>query len=127
MPKIKVKNIPSSTENRICSTHLCDSTCPLYKMLQLDDGDTIHCVKDCRYGSEETIVELSEKEFPTNREWLESLSDEELAAFYTHGVLIERYSPYPINIHQIVGSFMASEQGVKEWISKPCLYWMEEE
>lgn len=118
MPKIKVKNIPDAVCKRICNSVLC-SKCPLcakyYRCLRLDNSET------------ECVIELSEENFPTNREWLESLSDDDLAAFYTHGVLIERYSPYPINIHQTIGSFMSSQQGIKEWLSQPCKYLMEEE
>lgn len=118
MPKIKVKNIPGTTRKRICNSVTC-SKCPLlakyYRCLRLDNSAT------------ECVVELSEKDFPTNREWLESLSDDDLAAFYTQGLLIERYSPFPINIHQTIGSFTSSQQGIKEWLSKPCLYLMEEE
>ena len=121
MPKIKCKNILSSTEERICNTHPCNSTCPLHK------DNEIFCIRDARYEPNDAIVELSEKDFPTNREWLESLSDEDLASFYTAGLIIEKYSPYPINIHKIIGSFMASHQGVYEWLSQPCVYLMDEE
>lgn len=105
MPKIKVKNIPEATDKRICSAYLKCSHSYYYR----------------------DVIELSEKDFPTNREWIESLSNEDLAAFYTHGLIIEDYSPYPINIHQMIGSFTASEQGIKDWLSQPCRYLMEEE
>lgn len=130
MPKIKVKNIPYQTLERICSGTPCGLQCPFYTdatVLVNNYLEHITCLRDARYDPEETVIELSEKEFPTNREWMESLSDEDLATFYTQGLLIENYSPYPINIHQIIGSFMASQQGIKEWLSKPCVYLMEKE
>ena len=73
------------------------------------------------------VIDMDEKDFPTNREWMEGLSDEDLAAFYTHGLIIEKYSQFPINIHQIIGSFMSSQSGIKEWLSRPCMYLIEEE
>lgn len=121
MPKIKIKNIPIATYKRICDNEYFCEDCPFHCTVD----SSVICVPNFHPNSEE-IIELSEKDFPTNREWLESLSNEDLAAFNTHGVLIERYSPYPINIHQIIGSFMASEQGVKEWLSQPCRFLMEE-
>ena len=129
MPKIKIKNIPKSIQHRICSTHEVCSTCPfdLREAISLPDGEIIFCLKDSHYDPGETVIELSEKDFPTNRQWLESLSNEDLAAFYTHGLVIKKYSPYPINISQIIGSFMSSTHGIETWLSKPCVYLMEEE
>ena len=121
MPKIKVKNIPTIARMRMCYNNMCGcSGCSL----NAKDAD-VKCMISPKYHQKETTVDIPEKNFPTNREWLESLSDEDLAAFYTHGVLIERYSPFPVNLHQIVGNFVASEQGVKEWLSQPCRYLME--
>lgn len=128
MPKIKVKNIPAIARERVCDkTHRCED-CPFHlkERFVIDEDADTGCMVDSRYDPEETIVELPEKDFPTNREWLESLSDDDLAAFYTQGLLIEKYSSFPINIHQTIGSFMASQQGIKEWLSKPCPYLMEE-
>lgn len=128
MPKIKVKNIPAVARERVCDKAPLCKECPFHleeRAMVDEDADT-GCMVDSRYDPEETIVELPEQDFPTNREWLESLSDEDLAAFYTHGLLIEKYSPYPINIHQVIGSFTSSQQGIKEWLSKPCLYLIEE-
>ncbi len=129
MPKIKLKNILFKTQERICADNVCNSHCPFYSddATIADDYTFTACLRDARFDNGEMYIELSEQEFPTNREWLESLSDEDLATFYTHGVLIEKYSPCPINIHQIIGSFTSSEQGVKEWLSKPCAYLMEVE
>ena len=128
MPKIKVKNIPAIARERVCDKAPLCKECPFHleERFVIDEDSDTGCMVDSRYDPEETIVELSNDDFPTNREWLESLSDDDLATFYTQGLVIEKYSPYPINIHQTIGSFMASQQGIKEWLSKPCLYLMEE-
>ena len=116
MPKIKVKNILSSTEERICNTHPCGSKCPLYahEATVVNDYDFtiehITCIRDARYNQEETIVELSEKDFPTNREWLESLSDEDLALFM-----------------RAYGFGDQPSKTIEEWLSKPCVYLIERE
>lgn len=120
MPKIKFKNIPATSRIRFCYKSYSCQQCPF----DMEGSDT-GCMITSKHNSEEVVVELSEKDFPTNREWMGSLSNEDLAAFYTHGVLIERYSQYPVNLHQIVGSFSASELGIAEWFSKPCIYLME--
>lgn len=119
MPKIKVKNIPFDVLHKICNAAANCKECPL------NAGEICMCMRLNQFQNE--IVELSEKDFPTNREWMNNLSDEDLAAFYTNGILIEKYSPYPVNLHQVVGSFMASKRGIKEWLSKPCVYLMEKE
>jgi len=119
MPKIKVKNIPLNIINKICNEDSLCEKCPF------NIKETCTRIRLDEFGNE--VIELSEKDFPTNREWLESLSDEDLAAFYTHGVLIERYSPCPVNLHQIVGNFISSEQGIKNWLSQPCIYLVERE
>lgn len=119
MLKIKVKNVPLNTLDKICNGDTLCEKCPF------NIEETCTRMRTDEFGNE--IIELSEQYFPTNRDWLESLSDEDLAAFYTHGVLIESYSQCPINLHQIVGNFMSSELGIKEWLSKPCIYLMERE
>lgn len=120
MPKIKVKNIPTAARMRICYNNMCGcSGCSL----NMKDAD-IKCMIRSKYNSEEKIVELLEKEFPTNREWLESLSNEDLAAFYTLGVPLKDNSY--ISLYKVAMSFTSSQQGIKDWLSKPCLYLMEE-
>lgn len=126
MPKIKVKNIPAIARMRVCDKAPLCKECPFHleeRAVVDEDADT-GCMVDSRYDPEETIVELPEQDFPTNREWLESLSDEDLAAFYTLGVLLKDNSY--INLYKIVMSFTSSQQGIKEWLSQPCLYLMEE-
>lgn len=118
MPKIKIKNIPSKIVDKICNEDSLCEKCPF------NIKEICTRMRTDEFGNE--VIELSEKYFPTNREWLESLSDDDLAAFYTQGLLIEKYSPFSINIHQIIGSFMASQEGIKDWLSQPCPYLMEE-
>ena len=122
MPKIKFKNIPTTSRVRLCYKNYSCQQCPF----NMEDTDT-GCMISSKYDSEEVVVELSEKDFPTNREWLAGLSNKDLAAFYTHGVVIERYSQYLINLHQILSNFTSSELGIAEWFSQPCIYLMEEE
>lgn len=100
MPKIKVKNIPEATRKRICNSVTC-SKCPLcakyYRCLRLDSSET------------ESVVELTEQDFPTNREWLASLSNEDLAlVMRTYG-----FGDQP-------------SKTIEEWLYKPCEYLMEE-
>lgn len=127
MPKIKVKNIPALARDRVCDkTHLC-SECPFHleERFVIDEDADTGCMVDSRYDPEETTVELPEDDFPTNREWLESLSDEDLAAFYTLGIPLKDNSY--INLYRVAMSFSSSQQGIKEWLSQPCRYLMEEE
>ena len=94
------------------------STCPFYSQKQaiLPNGDTTSCIMDDYHDPGEVVIELTEKDFPTNREWLESLSDEDLAKVIACGEL-------PTN----PDSFGQTVSMVKEWFSKPCKYLMEEE
>lgn len=121
MPKIKVKNIPYTTRMRVCYNNMCGcSGCSL----NMKDADT-RCMISSKYRSEEKIVELSEKDFPTNREWLESLSNDDFAAFYTLGIKLKDNSY--INLYRVAMSFTSSQQHIKEWLSQPCVYLMEED
>lgn len=116
MPKIKVKNIPLHIVNELCDRRNPCERCPL----NID--------RKCAFIEtnrlKETVVELPEKDFPTNREWMESMSDEDLAAFYTLGIPLKDNSY--ISLYKVAMSFTSSQQGIKEWLSKPCLYLMEE-
>lgn len=123
MLKIKIKNIPLSTQRRVCLADAKCFDCPFREEV----GEDWICIfdddSDDNVGNK--VIDMDEKDFPTNREWMEGLSDEDLAAFYTHGLIIEKYSPFPINIHQIIGNFMSSQSGIKEWLSEPCKFLME--
>lgn len=122
MSKIKVKNIPSAARIRVCYKNYSCSECPFD--IKDSNPNGLLCMINSKYNPEERIIELSEKEFPTNREWLESLSDDDLAAFYTLGVPLKDNSY--ISLYKVAMSFTSSQQGIKEWLSKPCLYLMEE-
>ena len=60
----------------------------------------------------------------TNRQWLESLTDRQLAEFFTHGIVVisahyEGALPHPISIHQLSGSYIQSVLGIEKWLSMP--------
>ena len=120
MPKIKVKNIPATAHERICKDKYFCEDCQFNYAI----GSLTVCVLNFQPNSKK-IVELSEKDFPTNREWLESLSDEDLAAFYTLGIPLKDNSY--ISLYRVAMSFTSSQQGIKEWLSEPCKYLMEDE
>ena len=66
----------------------------------------------------------------TNREWLESLTDVQLAEFFTHGIMVTlkgvpeglKIMPFSISIHQIIGSYISSTLGVTKWLTSPQEY-----
>lgn len=119
MPKIKVKNIPNPTCKRICFTREDCTECPF----DIVDHYT-KCMISRSYDQQEKIVELSEKDFPTNREWMESLSDKALAALMTTGYMVEtgKYKGYTVTT-----SIRTPINEVLDWLSQPCQYLMEEE
>lgn len=55
----------------------------------------------------------------TNREWMESLSDEQLAQFLTLGIQNDLFT---ISIHQLISSFTQSTIGLKDWFAKENFY-----
>lgn len=75
-----------------------------YNALEVKDSNTLYCIQ------------------MTNREWLQGLSDEELARFLTEGLLVTSTrwdgTPYFMNIRQIANNYMLSVFGIKEWLSK---------
>ena len=105
MPKIKVKNIPDAIVDKICDCHIHCPGCLLY-----DSKERHHCMRNPLNGSKDTIIELSEKDFPTNREWLASLSNDKLA---------NNLVTNPI--------FTESGRTIEKWLSQPCESLMEEE
>lgn len=60
----------------------------------------------------------------TNRQWLESLTDNQLAAFLTNGLYvfsahyIRDYAEY-ISIRQIASNYTQSQLGIEKWLSMP--------
>ena len=118
MPKIKFKNIPIHAMDRICEFYsYCASCgdCPLH------NGKT-KCY-DEPLTDPDSIMELSEQEFPTNREWMESLSNEDLADFMTAGLLIRggKYNGFKVTV-----SLITDKEDLLDWLSQPCVYLMEE-
>lgn len=66
----------------------------------------------------------------TNRQWLESLTDKQLAEFFTHGIMVKNKHhlgcvPFPISIHQMAGGYMQSTLGIEKWLSMPQDYEIE--
>jgi hypothetical protein len=59
----------------------------------------------------------------TNRQWLESLTDRQLAQFFTLGLQVRSLhyhtEPFPISIAQIAMSHTASIAGIETWLSMP--------
>ena len=57
----------------------------------------------------------------TNREWLQSLSDKELAEFLTCGIEI-KYVSMPVaccyNIREIASRYSSSSKGLEKWFSE---------
>ena len=60
----------------------------------------------------------------TNRQWLESLTDNQLAAFLTTGLYVRpahyagTYATY-INIREVAAQYTQSQLGIEKWLSMP--------
>lgn len=119
MPKIKFKNIPIRAMDRICGFY---SYCASCGDCPLNNGKT-KCYSE-PITDPNSIMELSEQEFPTNREWIESLSDEDLSALMTTGLFIRggKYNGFKTTI-----SLITDKEELFDWLSQPCGYLMEEE
>lgn len=123
MPKIKVKNIPSKVVDKFCDRHIHCIGCILH-LTTMTNGLEVRCMRDQRIEPNEKIITLSEKDFPTNREWLESLSNFELAALMTSGYTVKDGKLKALNV---TTNLMTDINEVTEWFSQPCAYLMEEE
>lgn len=59
----------------------------------------------------------------TNREWLETLTDKQLAAFLSYGILAEgaqvKTLPFVINLQMIAGRYTHTELGLRDWLERP--------
>ena len=117
MPKIKRKNIPDATYKRICSNCFkCSrSYCFQFNVVAIPGGYI-------PFRTHRDVIELSEQEFPTNREWMESLPNEDLAALMTTGLIIHggKYNGFKTTI-----SLITDEKSMSSWLSQPCVYLME--
>lgn len=118
MPKIKFKNIPIRAMDRICGFY---SYCASCGDCPLNNGKT-KCYSE-PITDPDSIMELSEQEFPTNREWMESLSNEDLADFMTAGLFIRggKYNGFKTTV-----SLITDKEELFDWLSQPCGYLMEE-
>lgn len=65
----------------------------------------------------------------TNRQWLESLTDKQLAEFLTFGLLVRSMhyigEPFIISISQIARRYTSSIKGIETWLSMPQDYEIE--
>jgi hypothetical protein len=59
----------------------------------------------------------------TNRQWLESLTNNQLAAFLSYGILVEgaqvKTLPFVINLNIVAGRYTHTELGLREWFERP--------
>lgn len=60
----------------------------------------------------------------TNREWLNTLTDEQLANFLTFGLYVKYKSmpdiPIMFSIKSLTYQYVQSTTGLTEWLSQPC-------
>lgn len=65
----------------------------------------------------------------TNRQWLETLTDKQLALFFTFGLLVRSNhydsEPFMMNVIQISMNYTASVAGIERWLSMPQDYEVE--
>lgn len=61
----------------------------------------------------------------TNREWMQSLTDEELAYFLTAGLPVkdiriglDGYNMFGISVHTISHRYISSHLGIEEWLKQ---------
>ena len=68
----------------------------------------------------------------TNRQWLETLTDKQLAAFLTDGLYVKyahylgAYATY-LNIRQVASNYTQSQLGIEKWLNMPRDYEIVEE
>lgn len=60
----------------------------------------------------------------TNREWLESLTDKQLAQFLTRGLMVVNTHymgdyPFCLDILSLASKYTQSELGIEKWLSMP--------
>ena len=111
--KIKISNIPSDTIGRKCRSiyHRC-AECPF----------TVIC--NTKQYSEDEIIELSEKDFPRNREWIfNDFINAEISKIMNHHGNDNTYC----SIYRMVKTLSSKADSFEEWLYEPCKYLMEEE
>ena len=66
----------------------------------------------------------------TNRQWMETLTDEHLARVLTTGLRLKStqcsYFPFDVNIRDIAVRYTLSASGIEQWLSMPQEYEVEE-
>ena len=59
----------------------------------------------------------------TNREWLETLTNNQLAAFLSYGLLVEgaqvKTLSFVINLNIVAGCYTHTELGLRDWLRRP--------
>ena len=59
----------------------------------------------------------------TNRQWLETLTDEQLAKFLTVGLRVKSMHyidfPFDISISDIARQYTSSVSGIEKWLERP--------
>ena len=99
------------------------------KQLEFTEEEIIESLQ--RVGIEVSDVFTEEPFFPTNRNWLESLTNNQLAKFFTLGLQVRsthyHTDPFTISITQIAMSYTASIAGIETWLSMPQDYEVWEE
>lgn len=73
-----------------------------------------------------------DKQMKTNRQWLESLTDKQLAEFLTCGLQVTTAHyigmlPFSIDMRSIADSYTQSTLGIEKWFSMPQDYEVSEE
>ena len=57
----------------------------------------------------------------TNRQWLESLTNRQLAEFLTHGIMVRSLNyhtdAFRVSIHDIARQYTSSTLGIELWLS----------
>jgi len=91
------------------------------KQLEFTEEEIIKSLKGV--GIEVSDIYTEKPSFPTNREWLASLTDRQLAEFFTLGLQVRSLYyhtvPFTVSITQIAMSYTASIAGIETWISMP--------
>lgn len=62
----------------------------------------------------------------TNREWLETLTDRQLAEFFTHGIMVRNLNyhtdAFRVSVHDVARQYTSSVLGLELWLSSTIQY-----
>ena len=99
------------------------------KQLEFTEEEIIESLKGV--GIEVSDVYTEKPFFPTNREWLASLTDRQLAEFFTLGLQVRSLhyhtAPFTVSITRIAMGYTSSIAGIEKWLSMPQDYIVVEE